>query len=133
VGPWVVGPWVVALIYKASKLAFSDINRYRRLWPSPRSPCAGTATGLLKTPRTQLKNRQKWHSIDICLKHRSNKTDYSFYNCMRYRWAVSSEISDLCEVSDLLFFGSYFACRRKRAKFGDYFFGCVLYKLKLFV
>jgi len=48
-------------------------------------------------------------------------TEYSFYNCMRYRWTVSSEISDLCEITDLLFFVSYFTCQKKRAKFGDYF------------
>jgi len=58
-----VGPWVVAQIYKASKLEFSDKDLNRRLGLSPRSPCAGVATGLLKT----LKNRQKWHSIDTCL------------------------------------------------------------------
>jgi len=55
--------------YKASMLAFSDINPNRSLGRSPRSPCAGVATGLLKTPWTRLKNRQKWHSIDTCLKH----------------------------------------------------------------
>jgi len=56
-----------------SKLAFSDVNRNRRFGQSPRSPCAGVATGLLKTPRTQLKkSRQRWHSIDTCLKHIQN-------------------------------------------------------------
>ena len=35
---------------------------------------------------------------------------------------VSSEISDLCENSDLLFFISYFASQTKGIKFGDYFF-----------
>jgi len=48
-----------------SKLVFSDMNRNRRLRLSPRSLCAGVATGLLKTktPITQRKkNRQKWHS-----------------------------------------------------------------------
>jgi len=42
-----------------SNLVFSDINRNRRLGPSPRNPCAGVATGLLKTPRTTLKNQEK--------------------------------------------------------------------------
>jgi len=35
---------------------------------------------------------------------------------------VSSEISDLCEISDLLLFVSYFAGQNKRIKFGNYFF-----------
>jgi len=42
-----------------SKLAFSDINRNRRLGLSPRSPCDGVAGGLLKTPRAQLKKTGK--------------------------------------------------------------------------
>jgi len=36
---------VVAQMYKASNLAFSNINRNRRLGLSPRSPFAGVATG----------------------------------------------------------------------------------------
>jgi len=39
------------------KLAFSDINRNRKLGLSPRSPCVRVATGLLKTPRTQHKKQ----------------------------------------------------------------------------
>jgi len=35
---------------------------------------------------------------------------------------VSSEFSDLCEISDLLFFVSYFASQSKGIKFGEYFF-----------
>jgi len=35
---------------------------------------------------------------------------------------MSSAISDLCEISDLLFFVSYLASERKRIKFGDYIF-----------
>jgi len=50
---------VVAQIYKASKPAFSDINRNRRLGLNPRIPCAGVDTGLFKTPRTQLKKQAK--------------------------------------------------------------------------
>jgi len=34
---------------------------------------------------------------------------------------VSSEISDLCEISDLLLLVSYFASQSKGVKFGDYF------------
>jgi len=34
---------------------------------------------------------------------------------------VSSEISDLCEISDLLFL-SYFASQNKEIKSGNYFF-----------
>jgi len=32
---------------------------------------------------------------------------------------VSSEISDLCEISDLLLFFSYFACQNKEIKSGN--------------
>jgi len=67
-----VKPMVVAQIYKASLLAFSDINRNQRLRISPRSPCSAVTTGLLKTSRTQHKNRQKWHSVNTCLKHIQN-------------------------------------------------------------
>jgi len=35
---------------------------------------------------------------------------------------VSSEISDLCEISDLFLFVSYFASQNKEIKFGNYFF-----------
>jgi len=35
---------------------------------------------------------------------------------------VSSEISDLCEISDLLFSVSYFASQNKEIKLGNYFF-----------
>jgi len=35
---------------------------------------------------------------------------------------VSNGITDLCEISDLLFFVSYFASQSKGMKFGDYFF-----------
>jgi len=38
------------------------------------------------------------------------------------RVPVSSEISDLCEISDLLLFFSYFASESKGIKFGNYFF-----------
>jgi len=42
--------------------------------------------------------------------------------------SVSSEISDLCEISDLLFFVRYFASQSKGIKFGVYFFDvcCVI-------
>jgi len=36
---------------------------------------------------------------------------------------VSSEISDLCEISDLLLFVKYFASQTKGIKIGVYFFG----------
>jgi len=42
-----------------SKLAFSDINRNRKLGRSLMSPYAGVATGLLKIPKTQLKKQAK--------------------------------------------------------------------------
>jgi len=35
---------------------------------------------------------------------------------------VSSEISDLCEISDLLVFVRYFASQNKKIKFDNYFF-----------
>jgi len=50
---------VVEQTYEASKLALCDINRNRRLGRNPRSPYAGVATGLLKTPTTQLKIQAK--------------------------------------------------------------------------
>jgi len=36
--------------------------------------------------------------------------------------AVSSENSDLCEITDLLLFFSYFASQNKEIKSGNYFF-----------
>jgi len=38
----------------------------------------------------------------------------------------ASETSDLCEISDILFFVSYFASQSKGMKFGDYFLICVV-------
>jgi len=35
---------------------------------------------------------------------------------------LSSEISDLCEIADLLLFFSYFASQNKEIKSGNYFF-----------
>jgi len=45
---------------------------------------------------------------------------------------VSSEMSVLCEISDLLLFVSYFASQRKRNKVWQLLFWCVLCKLKAF-
>jgi len=45
--------------YKLSKLAFSDINRNRRLGRIPRRPYTIVATGLLKTIWTQLQKQAK--------------------------------------------------------------------------
>jgi len=45
---------------------------------------------------------------------------------------VSSEISDLCEIIDLVLFFSYFASQKKEIKSGNYFFLFVLCKLKHF-
>jgi len=72
--------------YKASKLTFSYIKRDRKLGRSPRSPYAGVATGLLKTPRAQLKNSQKWHSIDTCLKHIQNHNFFSTWTQRSRDW-----------------------------------------------
>jgi len=79
---------VVEQTYKASKLAFSDIKRYRKLGRSPRSPYAGVVAGLLKTPRTQFKNRQKWHSIDTCLKHIQNHNFSSSWTQKYHDWIL---------------------------------------------
>jgi len=38
---------------------------------------------------------------------------------------VSSEISELCEISDLLLFVSSFASQSEGIKFGNYFLMCV--------
>ena len=57
-----MGPWVVAQIYKGSKLAFSGINSNQRLGLSP---FAGVATGLLKTPRTQLEKTGRIDTVPI--------------------------------------------------------------------
>jgi len=46
---------------------------------------------------------------------------------------VSSEISDLCEISDLLFFVSYFASQSKGIKSGDYFFDVCCVNLNFLV
>jgi len=40
----------------------------------------------------------------------------------KHEFAVSSEISDLCEISDLLLLFSYFASQNTEIKFGNYFF-----------
>jgi len=47
----------------------------------------------------------------------------NFYeNCMQTFYPVSSKISDLCEISDLSLFFSYFASESKGIKFCNYFF-----------
>jgi len=35
---------------------------------------------------------------------------------------LSGEVSDLCKVSNLIFFVSYFASQSKKIKFADHFF-----------
>ena len=47
--------------------------------------------------------------------------------------SVSNEISDLCEISDLLLFVSYFASLSKGIKFGNYFFDVCCVKLSFLV
>jgi len=44
----------------------------------------------------------------------------------RFVCPVSSEISDLCEISDLLLFVNYFASQSKRIEFGSYFLMCAV-------
>jgi len=94
---------MVAQVYKAIKLTFFDIYRNRRLGISPRRPCTGAATGLLKTPRTQHKKTGKndtalipvLNTFEITtfphLGHRNNMTEYSFYNCIRYQNAKQNK------------------------------------------
>ena len=41
---------------------------------------------------------------------------------LQQKGPVSSEISDLCEMSDLLLLVSYFASQNKKIKFGNYLF-----------
>jgi len=41
---------------------------------------------------------------------------------LAFIYPVSSEISDLCEISDLLLFFSYFASQNREIKPGNYFF-----------
>jgi len=65
--------WVEAQIYKASKLAFSNINRSRyRLRPSPRRRCAGVATVLLKHQEHSLKKTGKIDTVLISVLHIQN-------------------------------------------------------------
>jgi len=71
-----MGPWVVAQTYKASMLAFSDINRNRKLGRSPRIPYDGVATFKFKT--------------FPLLSHRSIMTEYSFYNYTKTRQSIRS-------------------------------------------
>jgi len=51
-----------------------------------------------------------WNFIDALLGRRA------------YATPVSSEISDFCEISDLLLFFSYFSSQNNGIKFGVYFF-----------
>ena len=99
-----VGPRMEAQIYKADKLAFSDINRSRRLGRRPTGLFVGVATGLLKTPKTQLKRTDKNDTALILVlntfkiapfthhEHRGIMTEYSFYSCIRYRNAKTNKI-----------------------------------------
>jgi len=50
-----------------SKLEFSDINRNRRLGQSPRSPCAGVATGLNTQPKKHQEHQE--HSLKNSIKN----------------------------------------------------------------
>ena len=54
---------------------------------------------------------QKWRVIP----------DSVFYKILTLA-PTSSEIFDLCEISDLLFFVSYCASQNKEIKLGNYFF-----------
>jgi len=45
--------------------------------------------------------------------------------CMHHKYGEISE-SHASEISDLLFYVSYFASQSKGIKFGDYFFMCVV-------
>jgi len=43
-----------------------------------------------------------------------------------YRWAVPSEISDLCEISDLLFLSAILPVREKKQSLAITFWMCVV-------
>ena len=65
------------------------------------------------------------HSPNLYCKLRETHSEsFYFLNIMRTNIViqVSSEISDLCEISDLLLFVSYSASQSEGMKFGDYFF-----------
>jgi len=57
----------------------------------------------------QLQHKIQKHVLTLTI---SNEKNYS----------VSSEISDLCEISDLLLFVSYFAFQSEEIKFDDHLF-----------
>jgi len=48
-----------------------------------------------------------------------NACDMPYIQARDDHYPVSSEISDLCEISDLLLFFSYFACQNKEIKSGN--------------
>jgi len=62
--------WVEAQIYKASTLTLYNIYRNRRIRLSLRARVRSRNCSVKNTNTT--KNRQKWHSIDTCLKHIQN-------------------------------------------------------------
>jgi len=69
---------------------------------------------------------------DACLKSSVLRVGVKTLHTIQYNEdLVSSEISDLCEISDLLLFWSYCASRERNKVWG-LLFSCVLYKLKLF-
>ena len=57
----------------------------------------------------------EWIPVEVCSLGR-NRSEYFRFE------PVSSEISDLCEISYLLLFFSYFVYQNKEIKSGNYFF-----------
>ena len=54
--------------------------------------------------------------------NRSKSTRILIFGRIGPQNPVSSEISDLCKISDLILFFSYFSSQSKGIKFGNYFF-----------
>jgi len=80
-----------------------------------------------------------FNTCDVTVANSNHKIFYSFSTCtcaphfgkgsathgnkhFNLDNPVSSEISDLCEISDLLLLINYFAAQSKGKKFGDCFF-----------
>jgi len=58
----------------------------------------------------------------MLLQHKIQKHVLTLTISNEKNYSVSSEISDLCEISDLLLFVSYFAFQSEEIKFDDHLF-----------
>ena len=86
---WSTGWCVHPIMYFKNVPTFWFLTPPSGFWPLLINPGLGLQ-------EHSLKNKQKWHSIDTCLntfkittfihlEHKSIRTEYSFYNCIRYR------------------------------------------------